>query len=253
MDGRSRGPPPPAPSASGRHRSRGPPVASPGRTAPVAPVLDTSATSSGAAPPVADGAPPTAQAGPATAGRRRPARRAGPRRAARRRGTRLRIALVRRPRRWCSALTGAAWGLYRDVTAGITTTDVIAGGGGGGAQNILLVGRGQPHRRAGQPAAAGGARASCTAAPDTGVLNSDTIMLLHVPEDGGAAVAFSIPRDSYVDIPGYRRDKINAAYPATKARPPSELVAEGVRDRARIEAESAQAGRTRADRDRRGA
>ena len=38
--------------------------------------------------------------------------------------------------------------------------------------------------------------------PDTGVINSDTIILLHVPADGGAAVAFSIPRDSYVDIPG---------------------------------------------------
>jgi hypothetical protein len=38
------------------------------------------------------------------------------------------------------ALTGTAWGLYRDVTAGITTTDVIAGGGDGGDLNILLVG-----------------------------------------------------------------------------------------------------------------
>ncbi len=60
--------------------------------------------------------------------------------------------------------------------------------------------------------------------PDTGVLNSDTIILLHVPEGGGAAVAFSIPRDSYVNIPGYRRDKINAAYPATKALAAERLV-----------------------------
>ena len=76
------------------------------------------------------------------------------------------------------------------------------------------------------------------------VLNSDTIILLHVPEDGGAAVAFSIPRDAYVDIPGYRTDKINAAYPAVQALTAERLVEEGVHDRARIDAEAAQAGRT---------
>ena len=58
-----------------------------------------------------------------------------------------------------------------------------------------------------------------------------------------AAVAFSIPRDSYVDIPGFRTDKINAAYPAVSALTAERLVGEGVRDRARIDAEAAQAGR----------
>ena len=37
-------------------------------------------------------------------------------------------------------LNGTAWGLYRDVTGGIVTTDVIMSGSGGGPQNILLVG-----------------------------------------------------------------------------------------------------------------
>ena len=80
--------------------------------------------------------------------------------------------------------------------------------------------------------------------PDTGVLNSDTIIVLHVPAGGGAAVAFSIPRDSYVDIPGYRRDKINAAYPAVKAIAEQELVADGAQDRREIDAEAAARGRT---------
>ena len=80
--------------------------------------------------------------------------------------------------------------------------------------------------------------------PDTGVLNSDTIIVLHVPAGGGAAVAFSIPRDSYVDIPGYRRDKINAAYPAMKAIAEQELVADGAQDRREISAEAAARGRT---------
>src|SRR3712207_3030386 len=114
------------------------------------------------------------------------------------------------------ALTGTGWGLYRDVTAGITTTDVISGGGDGGDQNILLVGVDSRTDAQGRPLPAEVQR-MLSSGPDTGVLNADTIILLHVPEGGGAATAFSIPRDTYVSIPGSRRDKINAAYPATKA------------------------------------
>jgi LCP family protein required for cell wall assembly len=140
-------------------------------------------------------------------------------------------------------LTGTAWGMYRDVTAGISTTDVIAGGGDGGDTNILLVGvdsRTDAHGRPLPPEV----QRMLSSGPDTGVLNSDTIILLHVPESGGAATAFSIPRDAYVDIPGYRRDKINAAYPATKALAAERLRSEGVRDPERVEAQSAQEGRS---------
>ncbi len=41
---------------------------------------------------------------------------------------------------------------------------------------------------------------------------SDTIMILHVPANGGRPVLVSVPRDSYVDIPGYGYNKINAAF-----------------------------------------
>jgi len=40
---------------------------------------------------------------------------------------------------------------------------------------------------------------------------TDTIMLVHQPESGPAAI-ISIPRDSYVEIPGYVPNKINAAF-----------------------------------------
>jgi LCP family protein required for cell wall assembly len=44
-------------------------------------------------------------------------------------------------------------------------------------------------------------------------LSADTIMIIHVPADGSQATMISIPRDSYVDIPGgYLKNKINAAY-----------------------------------------
>ncbi|HEU4948092.1 MAG TPA: LCP family protein [Kribbella sp.] len=40
---------------------------------------------------------------------------------------------------------------------------------------------------------------------------TDTIMLLHVPESGPTALV-SLPRDSYVPIPGHGRNKLNAAF-----------------------------------------
>jgi anionic cell wall polymer biosynthesis LytR-Cps2A-Psr (LCP) family protein len=45
---------------------------------------------------------------------------------------------------------------------------------------------------------------------DTDTL-SDTIMLLHISANGGRPLV-SIPRDSYVPIPGNGQNKINAAY-----------------------------------------
>lgn len=41
---------------------------------------------------------------------------------------------------------------------------------------------------------------------------SDTIMVVHVPAGGGRPVLISIPRDSWVDIPGFGSNKINAAF-----------------------------------------
>ncbi|MFG1998747.1 LCP family protein [Spirillospora sp. NPDC048911] len=41
---------------------------------------------------------------------------------------------------------------------------------------------------------------------------SDTIMLLHLPADRDKAYVVSFPRDSWVDIPGYGNQKINAAF-----------------------------------------
>ncbi|MBC9822727.1 LCP family protein [Terrabacter sp. MAHUQ-38] len=41
---------------------------------------------------------------------------------------------------------------------------------------------------------------------------TDTIMLVHVSESGGKPVMVSLPRDSYVPIPGHGSNKINAAY-----------------------------------------
>jgi LCP family protein required for cell wall assembly len=41
---------------------------------------------------------------------------------------------------------------------------------------------------------------------------ADTMMLLHIPRGTGKPVLVSLPRDSYVPIPGRGRNKLNAAY-----------------------------------------
>ncbi|WP_137722773.1 LCP family protein [Prescottella subtropica] len=46
---------------------------------------------------------------------------------------------------------------------------------------------------------------------DEGGQRTDTIIVVHVPKSGPTTMV-SLPRDSYVPIPGYGRDKINAAF-----------------------------------------
>ena len=46
---------------------------------------------------------------------------------------------------------------------------------------------------------------------DIGVGRTDTIMLLHLPTTGEATL-MSIPRDSYVNIPGWGMDKVCLLY-----------------------------------------
>lgn len=47
---------------------------------------------------------------------------------------------------------------------------------------------------------------------DGGSLNTDTMMIVHVPSDGRKATLISLPRDAYVAIPGYGMNKLNSAY-----------------------------------------
>ena len=41
---------------------------------------------------------------------------------------------------------------------------------------------------------------------------ADTMMLLHLPRGGGSPTLVSLPRDSFVPIPGHNSNKLNAAY-----------------------------------------
>ncbi|MFD4458283.1 LCP family protein [Nocardia sp. NPDC058480] len=46
---------------------------------------------------------------------------------------------------------------------------------------------------------------------DTGSERTDTIMMVHIPSSGPTTMV-SLPRDSYVSIPGHGKDKLNASF-----------------------------------------
>ncbi|MFD0363808.1 LCP family protein [Nocardia sp. GCM10030253] len=138
-------------------------------------------------------------------------------------------------------LTGFAW---HSVDALISNIERIGnlglGGGRDGAVDILLVGvdsRTDAHGNA----LSDEERAMLHAGNEVGT-NTDTIVLMRVPNDGRSATAISIPRDSYIDIPGLGMGKINSAYGATKETQRLKLINQGV-SAADAEKQSTQAGR----------
>ena len=76
-----------------------------------------------------------------------------------------------------------------------------------------------------------------------GGYNTNTMILIHIPADGKKAVAISIPRDDYVDVPGQRPKKIKEAYGYAKYNSESALYKQGVKN-PELEALSREAGRT---------
>ncbi|WP_210730039.1 MULTISPECIES: LCP family protein [unclassified Rhodococcus (in: high G+C Gram-positive bacteria)] len=47
---------------------------------------------------------------------------------------------------------------------------------------------------------------------EVGPSRTDTIILIHIPEGSGATTMVSLPRDSYVSVPGNGQDKLNASF-----------------------------------------
>jgi LCP family protein required for cell wall assembly len=107
------------------------------------------------------------------------------------------------------ATSGVLWFGYRHLSAKIGRVNAIGGSTvadvDGRDQNILIVGT--DDRSDATPAEL---KALGTTA-NAGV-NTDTMMLIHVPANGKRATAVSFPRDSWVNIPGVGMDKLNSAY-----------------------------------------
>jgi LCP family protein required for cell wall assembly len=108
------------------------------------------------------------------------------------------------------AASGYAWASYQHFASGLTRVDAVPGSksdGDGSAQNILLIG--DDHRPAGASQAL---LAQLGTQQDGGGINTDTLLVLHIPAHGGTPTAISFPRDSWVDIPGHGKGKINSAF-----------------------------------------
>ncbi|HEX7306370.1 LCP family protein [Lentzea sp.] len=147
-------------------------------------------------------------------------------------------------------LLGCGYGYVnlRSLQNQLATTDVISSDGGGerprdGAVDILLVGMDSRTDSKGNPLPQQVLDELQAGGGDDGGVNTDTMILLHIPNDGSKAVAISFPRDSYVTIAGgYGKHKLNSAYGAAKNDAAARLRAEGSTDRAEIETRSRQEG-----------
>ncbi|MFD9676394.1 LCP family protein [Streptomyces sp. NPDC059981] len=140
---------------------------------------------------------------------------------------------------------GTAWYVYRDLASSIGSSKALEGAekSAHGDVNILLMGLDSRRDQNGDPLPEEVLDQLHAGSSDIGGYNANTLILLHVPGDGGRAQAFSIPRDDFVDIPGRGKDKIKKAYGLAKAAREDQLSAQGVRDRRRLEQEGREAGR----------
>ena len=76
-----------------------------------------------------------------------------------------------------------------------------------------------------------------------GGYNTNTMILIHIPENGKKAIAVSIPRDDYVNVPDLGYKKIKEAYGYAKYAEDSRLYKLGVKNPDR-EHQAREAGRT---------
>ena len=142
--------------------------------------------------------------------------------------------------------TGYYWKKLEGFTEGMTTTDVIDAAPvekpADGAIDILMVGMDSRTDAQGHPLSEE-QLAMLSAGESDGELNTDTLIMIRIPNDGGKAVGISLPRDSYVDLPdGYGTHKINSAYARAKNEALKNLPNEGVSDDAELQVRSNQQG-----------
>lgn len=118
--------------------------------------------------------------------------------------------------------------------------DFSLGGERDGATDILLVGSDSRSDAQGNPLTQ--EEIDMLRAGDEAALNTDTIMVIRVPDDGSSATATSIPRDTYVKTPEFGKLKINGVYGAAKTARADQMAAEGA-DPVAVEKQSTKAGR----------
>ncbi|MQY20718.1 Transcriptional regulator LytR [Nocardia sp. RB20] len=98
--------------------------------------------------------------------------------------------------------TGAAWRIYDHAVKGVITSNAISDGpkSVGEDQNILLMGLDSRKDERGNPLPQAMYDALHAGDNDNGGMNSNVLMLIHIPGDGSKSTAISIPRDDYVTL-----------------------------------------------------
>lgn len=139
--------------------------------------------------------------------------------------------------------TGMAWSSLRSLESGISriSTAALGGGGDDGAVDILLVGMDSRTDAHGNPLSE--EELATLRAGDDVSTNTDTIILVRIPNNGRSATAISIPRDSYVQAPGLGKTKINGVFGQVKLEKMKELVEQQGEDPATAEPKAVEAGR----------
>jgi len=124
-------------------------------------------------------------------------------------------------------VTGVAWSKVRSFEDGIfhVFAPSLGQGGDDGAIDILLVGMDSRTDAHGNPLSA--QELATLRAGDETATNTDTIILVRIPNNGKSATAISIPRDTYVAAPGLGKTKINGVYGQTKEEKRVSLVESG--------------------------
>ncbi|HJC61719.1 MAG TPA: LCP family protein [Candidatus Dietzia intestinigallinarum] len=116
----------------------------------------------------------------------------------------------------CLVVTGIGWSLFNGLNSDLSSAGGLDVGDGGldGAVDILIVGTDNRTDAQGN-ALSQEELATIRTGEDEGE-NTDTILLVRIPEDGSSATAISIPRDVYVETSTVGPSKINGVYGANK-------------------------------------
>jgi len=128
-------------------------------------------------------------------------------------------------------LTWYGWAKVDRLTSGLTRFNLIdpAAKKDTGPQNILLVGIDTRTDAQGNPLPQNVLNQLHAGSAADGGDATDTMVVIHIPAGGAGAVAFSIPRDSYVDLTGnYGKHKINSAYTYAEVAAAKQLRGQGV-------------------------
>jgi LCP family protein required for cell wall assembly len=124
-------------------------------------------------------------------------------------------------------VTGVGWSKVRSFEDGIfhVFAPSLGHGADDGAIDILLVGMDSRTDAHGNPLSQ--QELASLKAGDEVASNTDTIILVRIPDNGKSATAISIPRDTYVSAPGLGKTKINGVYGQTKEEKRVSLVESG--------------------------